>query len=542
MNDAAAAYLRKLASDRAAYIEDIKKFRRYAEGDTPDVISQKQKELILGNDFFGTATPRRTFSANRPKDLHYKINVCDLIVSTEADRLNVRNIEIVAPSAQRSQDLTRLVRRWRKQSRMDLQDKGLYYAACRDADAYLIVEYDARLGRPVITMNKAFDGETGADMIYLDNNPMKPLYATKRWVDEQITSTGERIQRLNIYLPDRVLKLVMGQSGPDNKTQHAGWRPYTDEGEIDEVGEYTLNGFTFEAGIMWWTTTQDADGEPMGLPVFHFPHNPNGEAYGRSTLADVVPDLQDRLNRSAAALEYANLFAGFNVPWITGYRPPKPDETPNKNTESRRRVEAIPGMVMYLEDSEATVGQLAATDLRQLIEAKEACFRDIATLSKTPLPMLNPTGQISAEGTLQQQEAPLVVKVENAQTAFGNVHEDVARYMLKLEVVLGQPSLVGLTLREIDDLEINCEWKDAKTRNEQAEITNAQTKREMGVPDEQLWSEIGYSPDQIEKFKTSQQVKRTAVISQLFDRLPAGGASQNTASQPVSEMATATVG
>lgn len=47
-------------------------------------------------------------------------------------------------------------------------------------------------------------------------------------------------------------------------------------------------------------------------------------------------------------------------------------------------------------------------------------------------------------------------------------------------------------------------WADPESRSE-AQHVDALTKlRAIGVPDEQLWEDAGYSPQQIDRFKTMQ--------------------------------------
>lgn len=523
MNPAIQSYYDKLTTDRQDVIDWVKKYRAYTEGDSEQVLSRKQIKLLKPDG----------------GDLYYKLNVCDLLVTTETDRLKLRGVTMVLPPmmggrvdprAQQATDLNALIASWFKSSRTDRQAKGLHYASARDGDSYAIVEPFAsgdgssrRYIRPRIIFREAYDGETGVDMVYLDNDPSKPLYATNTWIAEVKNETGVRVLRQNVYLPDRVLKLV---SDSTIGSTAGTWLPYTADGTLEVIETY-LNGVKLVAGVQWWTKTGKEGGEPLGIPVIHFPHNPNGSAYGRSTLADVVPDLQDRLNRAAAALEYATLFAGFNVHVLLGGDigddPANPDTSSNSVGS---KIEAVPGMIFHVGDAAASVATLSATNLEQLIRVKESCLRDIAMVSKTPLPMLNPSGDVAAEGTLQQMEAPLLAKTASNHTVYGNGWEDATRMMLKIDATFegGQTSM---TYEEIDNLDLTAEWDDPETRNEATEIANAISKQSLGIPNRQLQKELGYSPDEIASFEVDAMAKRNAVIAGLGNAISQMEAQNN---------------
>ena len=67
-------------------------------------------------------------------------------------------------------------------------------------------------------------------------------------------------------------------------------------------------------------------------------------------------------------------------------------------------------------------------------------------------------------------------------------------------------------------------WDDAETRNEKALLEGLQIKAAMGVPQEQLWREMGYDADQIEEMmamKAKADQRRANLGSELlrgFDR------------------------
>lgn len=185
-----------------------------------------------------------------------------------------------------------------------------------------------------------------------------------------------------------------------------------------------------------------------------------------------------------------------------------------------KAVQPVPGAMWYFAEPDVTVGQLPATDITQLINAKDSCFRDVSTVSATPLPMLNPSGQVAAEGTLQQVEAPLLAKVKNSQVSFGNSWEDTARMMLILDAVFDGGETT-LTLDELEQLECEAQWDAPETRNDAVELANAQIKKGLGVPDEQIFTELKYTTEQIEQWMNDAAARRAVALGTLAQKIAA---------------------
>jgi hypothetical protein len=94
----------------------------------------------------------------------------------------------------------------------------------------------------------------------------------------------------------------------------------------------------------------------------------------------------------------------------------------------------------------------------------------------------------------------LVAKAKNRHVAFGNAWEDVMGMARRLWNTFGDEG-------EPDETQlIETLWEDPQTRNEKAHLEGLGLKREkLGVPLEQLWSEAGYTPEQIERMKAMDE-------------------------------------
>lgn len=508
LNLATQSYLDLLIQERSddwAYVGDL---RDYAEGVQAIHLTKRQKTMLVGED---------------GADPEFTLNVCSTILDVETDRLEVSGIKVtVSDNEGLSDTLSELVWKWLKASRFDQLQANTHYGACRDANSFNIAWYDKVKSQPCLTFNKAFDGdESGCEILYDDGDPTRPILAVKTWTLER-PAAGQaafgKVQRRNVYYADHIEKLInmsetSGSNGKSGKFANIGWRALSpNDIDWDDGAELaTLTdryGKERVAAVSWWTDTGTQDGIPLGIPVIHFPHSARGSAYGRSTIADVVPGLQDAINRAGIALQTAAVLSGFKVITATGFALPAGQE-----------LWLQPGAILGNENDSGSWGQLSESNLMQLIEVKNSFIKDAATLTSTPLSFFNISGQIAAEGTQKQIESALLAKTRRNQTAFGNAYEDAARMMLKLDMVFNKDTEVKLTLEQIDDLDINCQWEPAEMRNELEEREIARIDKEaFGVPEEMLLAKW-YSPDELAQIGEAQSLKRNQVMGALAQKL-----------------------
>ena len=387
LNLATQSYLDLLVQERSADWAFVGKLRDYANGEQSIHLTERQKIMLVGED---------------GADPEFNLNVCSTILDVETDRLEVSGIKVtLADNEAVSDTLSELVWKWLKASRFDQLQANVSYGACRDGNSFCIVWYDEDDPRPCLTFNQAYDGDdSGSEILYDDGDPTRPLMAVKTWTLER-PRVGQaavgKVQRRNIYYADHIEKQI-NSAGLSGSFAAAGWRTlqpgdpdFEDGVEVaaltDRYGQQRM------AAVSWWTDTMTADGVPLGIPVIHFPHSARGSAYGRSTIADVVPGLQDAINRAGIALQTAAMMSGFKVVTATGFAP-----------AVGQTIEIQPGSILGNEAPDGSWGQLAESDLMQLIEVKNSFIKDAATLTSTPLSFFNISGQIAAEGAKANRE------------------------------------------------------------------------------------------------------------------------------------------
>jgi hypothetical protein len=539
LNPVTASKIDYLVNQRKNSYAHIRDLREYASGEHTAILTDDEKIKLVGTDDAG----------NPAREVEFNLNVCKTCIDVEVDRLQVRDIAITAPLVQEGEDsepgatdeqvskeLSAIANQRWKSNRLDEGQRGAHQPAVRDGDSFAIVWFDKEQGESRVALHKAYDGqESGVDMFYVDNDPLQPLYAVKVWIAKDTNSV--KVRRKNVYFADRIEKWISEGYVAGSVFADADWRPlrFGDDDWTKELAEVpAMHSSSRElATVEWWTETGTAPqyneqgvftggGMPLGLPVFHFRHESEGEAYGVSTIEPLVPGLQDAINDAALSVLVAQKLAGYKVNWATGFDP----QTSTYTT--------YPGATVYNPEPDGDFGQFAETDLRQLVEVKDTFVKDAATLTATPLTYFNLSGVIPAEGTQQTLESALLAKTRRNHVSFGNAWEDIFRYMFKLEKVWGT-TLVAYSVELLQSVNIDTVWESAQMRNELNEAEIAKIHKELGVPDRWVWKKLGYSEDEIDQFQTMREVRRNETIGALAERIAVTEAANNGAQQTANQ-------
>lgn len=513
VNPALASYIDKLIKDRQSYIDRVVELRTYTEGEQEIQLTENQLELLTGNK-------------NGEFDFNY--NVCDLVLETIADRVRVRGFKIEIPAvdgqsddaaAQLSDALTDEVRSWWDANQMEAKVEDAIYSAMRDGDVGLVTSWDGDAMRPRWTRNEAYDGDNGVLFDYLDGSGEndKPFRAVKRWIHAR-TKKG-KIERQNFYYPDRVEKFVRGpfDQRSDIPADY-GWQPYTADGD-PVVTMRTVDGDEYEAAVMYWTDelidTGDSfvlgpNGKPLGLAIEHIKALADGGTHGKSVLSNIVPGLQNALNLVYISFLAASLTGGFDLKWASGF------------DSNRDTITVGPGSLLTAVNPDARFGAITAMNILQLRDAKDSVLRDIATLARIPLSYLMRTGQVAAEGTMQQQEAPLLALATSLQADMGRHVAAVIKMGIKLAIMGGALKLAlgaDIDLDAVDEFDVKVDFNDPQTRVQTELMEVAKLAKDLGIPDPEVWRLTQlFSDEQIKAMMGDENARRDqmmAAIAQL---------------------------
>jgi len=111
---------------------------------------------------------------------------------------------------------------------------------------------------------------------------------------------------------------------------------------------------------------------------------------------------------------------------------------------------------------------------------------------------------------LKALESRLIKKVRDRQIAYGCVWDDVVQFC---NVISGGAWGVKFKTR----------WKDPAPRDEYVAAQALMLKAQLGVPRDQLMSELGYTDEEIEEFKDMRNEEAASVGTQMLHQMAAGG-------------------
>lgn len=424
-------------------------YRDYYDGDQGTQLTARQRKYL------------QVASGQEFNDNH-----CATVVDALAERLTVTGFE-AGDQGVKFWD-------WWKANRMDAQQGIIHRSGVRDGDMYAIVEWDKEKGQPCIEYELAFDGVSGIEVVYSDEKRRRIEFAVKLWetvVEREDHEDGEHAKRANLYFQDRIEKYV-------NYKDSGGWTEFQPEG--DKAWPLPLVGW---------------DGKELGVPVFHFRNADQGYNYGTSELKRVVP-IQNALNKTVIDLLAAGDTTAFRIFWMLGDDP--------------SGIQIAPGSWVYSSkpptgEDGVQVGYFEGEDLGPLIKFMDAFVIEIARVSRTPISYFQASGQRPAEGTLKQEEVGLVARAKDRQIGFGNVWEDVMAYSRRLFNTFGATSQGE---RMDEDQNISTQWEDPETRNAKDHLEALAIKGSLGVPEEQLWVEMGYNAEEIAEMRAMKAEDR----------------------------------
>ncbi|MFZ6029962.1 MAG: phage portal protein [Chloroflexota bacterium] len=467
-NQAEMAYLDYLSDLEYARQRAIALARRYHDGDQNVSMTARIRQFLALHD-----------------GAELRMNVCRQVVTAITERLLVAGFDTGEPAgadggkpqADWAWDT------WQK-NRMDAKQDDVHEQALCDGETFVIVDWNAPEGYARLTPHPRFVSvEAGGDgcgvcMIYPDDDDsQKPLYAVNHWTETVHTANGTQSRmRRTLYYPDRIERYVY----------NSGWQQYIEEAAAAETGE--------ASGPAWPTPWRDAAGNPLGIPVVHFKNKGM-----RCEAWDAIP-LQDGINKSLIDCLSAADVSAFRILFAAGWYPTTDGKEPKPDGSNLLAV--APGQIIGSTKPDARLTAIEGADISKLIELVQQLVMWLAMATSTPLSRFISSKQVASDDTLKGQDEPLENKVELRQTLFGNAWEDVMAIARRLANVFG-----GSELDE--SLTISTLWYRKRSLDE------LERKKKLGVPQEVIWSEMGYSPDQIEQMKAMPEYQAGLAMMQM---------------------------
>ena len=429
-------------------------------------LSKRLTDVLQQEKYYEGAHPLK-FMTDRFRDAfggmfrQFADNWCELVVDAVEERLSVQGFRF-GEDPEADKDAWTI---W-QHNNMDAESKIAHIEALKHGVAYVLVEGDGRT--PRIT------AEHPAQMIvaHEPGNRRRREAALKAWVEDD----GHAV--VTLWLPDSVLK-------------------YRSKGKV-------------ETGAKAWDSignnleqTDEASNPVQVVPVVPIVNRPSiMRPWGKSEIANIIPT-QDAVNKLVVDMMIAAHFAAFKQKWATGLEiPTNEDGTP---------VEAFKEAVDRVWTSAAPdtkFGEFEATDLSQYVQAIEMLVQHIASQTRTPPHYFFLRGSFPSGESIKTAETGLVAKSKDRMVHFGEAWEEAMRLAFA----------VGGDARA-NEIAAETIWGDPETRTESEMVDAAVKRKAIGVPDEQLWEDIGYTPSQTRRFEAMR------LRSTLLTPVAATGAS-----------------
>lgn len=377
-------------------------------------------------------------------------NFCELVVDSAEERLNVEGFRFSEPSGDAA-----AWEIWQRNA-MDAESQLAHASALVNEQAYVLIWAD-REGMATMTVEAA----TQMIVAHSASNRRSLLAGLKRWVDD----SGYLFATL--YLPDRIEK-------------------YRSKGKVDPTSLY-LNLETVE----WEAREVDNEAwplpNPLGVvPIVPLVNNPRLDGTGRSEIEAVVP-IQDAVNKLVADMLIASEFGSFRQRWATGIEIPADPETNEPIEPFRIAVDRL----LISENEAARFGEFGQTDLAPYVKAVEMLIQHVASITRTPPHyFLASMGNFPSGESLKSAETGLVSKVRRKMRHYGEAWESVMRLAFTVE---DDPKGKAVDAETI--------WRNPESRTEAEHVDAVLKQAALGIPQVALWEELGYTPQQIDRFK-----------------------------------------
>lgn len=447
---------------------------------------QRQKDVITARhyhdgiqDTFLTARLREFLNAKG--DHEFNLNICRTVVDVIVERLIIAGVD--SDESGPTKPLAAwAAKTWTANNGALLHD-SVHEGAVRDGEYFVIVDWDAASRRARFTPHQRYVDPTingdgfGCKAHYPNddagaNQPM--LFASKRWV-EYIDSVTT-LRRMNLYYPDRIEKYR--------------WQ-----------GSWTQHSDPADSG--WPLPWLDRAGLPLGIPVIQFQNT--GDL--RPEAWDAIP-MQKAINKALIDLLATGDMAAFQILVALGWIPTT-DGEPLKADQSNA-ITFGPGQIIGTSRSKSEADFLAipGADLRPVIETIISLLGWTAVITSTPASRFSFTKQVAAEGTLKEQNEGLFAKIRKRQKHLNQAWLQCFDLARRLENTFGSGGLS-------EDANVILRWEPIQARDTADERDEWTVKKALGVPTEQIWAEMGYTPEEIAGMKDTDEYKARLGLMQV---------------------------
>lgn len=416
-----------------------------------------------------TARAQEFLALNSQVD--FRLNICQTIVTAVQDELNLIGFDTTetADAEGRKKQSQWASNLWQL-NRMDSKQNDVHEAALRDRESFVIVDWDPDEKRPRMTFHERYvsteaggDG-TGCWMVYENDDINQPAVAAVKQWSETVDENGQLVTRMRrtVYYPDRIERWVY-ESGD--------WHHFGEEGK-------------------WkipWVTGKGKNAKPIGIPVIHFRNE------GLAPEAWEAIPMQDAINKIMVDILASADTTGFRIFVALGWIPTTDGR--DLASDGSNALSIAPGQVIGTTKAKdvASFEAIEGADVTPLMNTLVEIIAIAAQITATPVSRFIMTKQLAGADTIKEQDKPLQRKAKKRRVLFGNGWEDVMTIARKLDNLYGRAGLDETIL-------FSSLWEHSTSMYE------LKDKREtLNIPLEQLWIEAGYTIEQINTMKKSEE-------------------------------------
>lgn len=376
----------------------------------------------------------------------WQVNFCPLIVDSISERIHVQGFRMTdEPGADKdAQDI------WQRNF-MDSDSNAVHIDALALGSAYATVWQDPDTGQPTITAESA----ENVYVQYETGSRRKVRSALKRWHDDWGTEFA------TLWEPNRI---------------------WTSEASKQSASRQ-----------LSWETAKSKPNPLKVVPVVPLYNRSRLRVDPFSELEPIIP-LADAVSKISADALVASEYAAYPQRYISGLEV----EIDPATGKPRAPFQIAIDRMLTAEDPNTTFGQFQAADLGNYVKLIDNYVASIAAITRIPFHyfLIGRSGQPPSGDAITSAEAGLVAKVRERQIYFGESWEQVMRLCF---LVLGDKRSEAFNAETI--------WIDPEYRSHTALVDSAvKLAAGLDVPRPQLWQDVGYSPEQIERFPEQRKV------------------------------------
>ncbi len=448
--------------------------RKYYRGDADVPLTDRQRKWLKSTRITG-----------------FSFNICRTVINTTMERLRCQGFLVSGKDAKLAQRVQELVNRWWNE-RVSILQGNIYRQAAVDGITFVILDFEED-GTPIFVHHPLYipaelggDGY-GVDVEFVGNNPNLGVSA---------------------YV------LYWQEEGALYKTEYRKGiiaRYRYENGEWVPDGEDAVRAYMLSADV------------PAPVPVAAFTP-PEGAI---SELRSLLP-LQDAYNKVWVDLLSAADDAAFRTPLIKGVV--FTEDGKALNPDGSNALKLTPAGVLYTElpPDEVGLDVIPPADLSNLLNLEETILLRVSLMTGLPMTYITSSRQVASEGTLKQQEASLLARLQERRDVFGDAWEDIMRAAaVYYAIATGEFDPAAVM-----DLSFESIWASLSVRDELEQAKLAEAEARFGVNTERILRKyFGYSDQDIEDIKKHPEFAAVKAMSEMtvsqaeMSRQVAGGSS-----------------